>query len=352
MPGVPSWLDALLPIERPLRRPLLAGSTELAWHVAVEFEPWRVPAGVTLTGSQTWNGKALLVPSNPSLDVSVGEVELVERLRSAFPNRSCYWTAGGGHPPRQWRSWALTPEVGQRAPWLIGLDRQIRDAEDNLRTNRRGWPDVLSWESEAGDLFCVEYKGPVTSNPDAMDTVSREQDAWFRSAVRQQLLLADHYAVVAWVPSPAAKVILREQASTRLRRPAVTRSPTPGAFIAPAAARDSMHPTESPSAPSQGDDHARPVRHGDERLYRRTIRSALKQRLGVGVVSHIDGTIDAMVPPMSDPTAFLARVVDEVTRLGYTATAAVVPRPTGGWWVRISTPETLAQQGRGAHGPG
>ena len=34
----------------------------------VEFTPWRVPPGTSLTGRQTWNGKALIESADPNLD--------------------------------------------------------------------------------------------------------------------------------------------------------------------------------------------------------------------------------------------------------------------------------------------
>ena len=101
--AAPTWLDALQPIEEPIRRRLSTYSNAEAWHVQVDLTPWRVPSGTSLTGSQTWNGKALVVSSSRRLDASVGEVEMAERLRSSLPGRSSYWTAGGGNPPEQWR---------------------------------------------------------------------------------------------------------------------------------------------------------------------------------------------------------------------------------------------------------
>src|SRR4051812_47864383 len=132
MSSYPSWLEALRPTQTPVLRPLHSTSSEKAWHVRVEFEPWKVPAGAVLTGSQTWNGKPLIVPSNPSLDAGVGEVELAERLRISFPTRLTYWTAGSGNPPRQWRDWALTPAVREREHWLLELDDRIRNADELL----------------------------------------------------------------------------------------------------------------------------------------------------------------------------------------------------------------------------
>ena len=294
MLSIPSWLDSLQPTQRPTLRPLLGSSPELAWHVGVDFVPWRVPAGLALTGSQTWNGKSLIAPSNPSLDASVGEVEVAERLRNAFPTRFAYWTAGSGHPPRQWRDWALTPAVREQEPWLVELDRKIRDADDALRDNHRGWPDVLSWESGAHDLFCVEYKGPFPSNPDVLDTVSFEQHAWFLAAVRQRLLDPDRYAVVTWVPSAAAKVILREQWSARQSRHAVLEA-SRGTRLGPRRAPPSMQVVEAAGGPQGQQTGLRQLAHGDEKLHRRTIRSVLKQRTGAAVVSHIDGTIDVEI---------------------------------------------------------
>ena len=50
--------------------------------------------------------------------------------------------------------------------------------------------------------------------------------------------------------------------------------------------------------------------------------------------------------------AFSEEVAREVRLMGYEPTVEVMPRGSGGATIRVSTPETLAQRGRGAHGAG
>ena len=327
----PSWLDSLGPVSDPVLKPISRYSSAVAWHVRVEFTPWPVPAGRTLTGGDTWNGKALLVPSSRDIEASVGEVEVAERLRAGSRGRASYWTAGGGHPPAQWRAWALTQPVRKQAQWLIDADRRIRDTEPILAGNQRGWPDVVSWQLGYQDLLCVEYKGPQPSNPAILDEVSVEQDAWFRVAVRLQVLDVDRFAVVSWVPSPDAAATLRQQSAARATRRA---NPIPSGDAGGAAETSKLMPL---------------ALHGDEKLHRRTIRRVLIDRLDTRVVSHVDGTIDVEIPRGLDPRAFRDRVVQEVTSLGYTPVLHTAPPGIPGVWVRVSTSETMDQQGRGAH---
>ena len=180
------------------------------------------------------------------------------------------------------------------------------------------------------DLLCVEYKGPGPSNPGVMDAVSPEQDAWFRAAVREHVIDVDRYAVVYWIPSPAAKIVLLEQASAR-RCPTTVRPRR----VEPDIADARRPPVATP--------------HAKGALHRRTIRKALKQKMGVKVVSHVDGTIDVHVPLSSDVVACREQVEREVSLLGDAPTVEVVSTRPGSHVIRVSTPETLEQRGRGAH---
>lgn len=205
----PDWIQALAPVAPARLAPLLASPDTLVWHINVTFDAWPVPAGLRLTGADTWNGKALIIPSDSRIPRSVGEVELTERLRRAFPRATVYWTAGG--PPALWRDWALPKKL--REPWLLALDRQIRQRDPLIASNDRGWPDVLWWLNGASDLRAVEYKGPSPTAPNKLDQVKVVQEAWYRSALAQRILDEQRYVVAQWVPSPEAVRRLREQAA-------------------------------------------------------------------------------------------------------------------------------------------
>jgi hypothetical protein len=212
----PSWLGLLNPIRKPKLELLSRHSEQLVWHVDIELQAWLVPPGRLLSGSDTWNGKALVVPSNRSIERSVGEVEVAERLRVGLAGCHCFWTAGRGNPPKDWRPWALTHEPRAKHGWLLTLDRQLRAADPVLDANAKGWPDVVFWQTGLDDLHCIEYKGPRPSAPTTMDTVSQEQDAWCRAAFRLGKMTSERYAVARWVPSPAACEILSRQAHARI----------------------------------------------------------------------------------------------------------------------------------------
>lgn len=212
----PPWLPALGPIRFHFT-PIRPGSNLSVWQADIALEAWQPPPGCILSGSDTWNGKALLRPLHSGLERSVGEVEVVERLRLAFPEDLVYWTAGSGNPPEIWRPWALRAPL--RGPWFTSMEADIRRGVSILEGNRRGTPDVLGRRGHSGRLYAVEYKGPSPSNPRKMDEVSEHQEAWVRRAFFTGVLDENRFAVVSWSPSPADVARLREQAAaSRLGR--------------------------------------------------------------------------------------------------------------------------------------
>lgn len=188
------------------------GSPLSVWHVEVAFRPWPVPAGMALSGSDNWNGKALVVGANSGLDRSVAEVEIAARLRSG--GALAGWT---GKPRNPWSQWALDATI--RSGWVAAVDSQVRRATKGLVNNSRGRPDVLRWVSGSEDFCCVEYKGPSPTNPMRSDTVKDEQEAWLISACNLGLTNPDRMAVVAWHPSTRDAAMLRTQsAASKLHR--------------------------------------------------------------------------------------------------------------------------------------
>lgn len=213
----PAWLVALQPVQDPKLQPVRPGSSLRAWHVPIGLEAWQVTNGRVLLGPDNWNGKALVVPLSKSIERSVGEVEVVERLRAAYPDASAYWTAGSGNPPEIWRPWALRGAL--RQSWFLTFERDIRRGVALLEGNDRGTPDVLWWGTGSADVHAVEYKGPSPSKPGRLDEFSEWQEAWLQSALARGLLDQDRYAVAFWQPSRADCARLTEQAaSSRLGR--------------------------------------------------------------------------------------------------------------------------------------
>jgi hypothetical protein len=86
----------------------------------------------------------------------------------------------------------------------------------------------------------------------------------------------------------------------------------------------------------------------DEPLVRRTIRARLMKDYRWNVDSHVNGTIDIEIPTRATETAFCEEVKRAVRAIGFEPSARIVPG-SNSRWVRVTTPETLAQKGRGGH---
>jgi hypothetical protein len=217
----PDWLTALQPCAQPEFRPIVDGSVISVWHVAVAFDVWPVPPGRTLAGSDSWNGKALVVPAYASIERSVGEVELAERLRRLTRAPKAYWTAGKGGGPPIWHPWILKPKL--REPWFRDLDDKIRrlGGNDLILNNAKGLPDVVCWGSGASDICFVEYKGPAPGNPTRMDAVNPQQEAWARGAIAAGID-PSRFAVACWTPSPTQRHALRAQYDAHEKRRQLT----------------------------------------------------------------------------------------------------------------------------------
>lgn len=86
-------------------------------------------------------------------------------------------------------------------------------------------------------------------------------------------------------------------------------------------------------------------------LHRRTISKALQDGKGWLAKTAVDGYVLVRPPRAPDlPEGFAAEVREAVTALGYQPEVSVFRDKDGVRWVRIKTPETSAQSGRGAHG--
>jgi hypothetical protein len=86
-------------------------------------------------------------------------------------------------------------------------------------------------------------------------------------------------------------------------------------------------------------------------LHRRKIRSGLIEHYGWKVQSHVEGTISVWPPSAAlSATEFRDQVVDAVRALGYEPTVIATADDKSRTCIRLHTPETLAEEGRGGHG--
>lgn len=228
----PSWTALLGAAGAPYLDRLSDHSDFWVWHLDLEFEPWQPVGAGTLTRKETYGWKPQVVPSDPSLNASVGrsvgEVEVVCRLRAAGFDAAA-WTDAFGSAPDWWSPWIRRPPA--LPPSIRQLDERIRVGHPMLLRDPKGaWPDVVAYRSaEAitdaaratvdGGLLFVEYKGPSLAKPQRSDTISEPQDLWVRTAVDRGLVPLTSYVVTRWRPSPAARAALDRQWAACKRPP-------------------------------------------------------------------------------------------------------------------------------------
>jgi hypothetical protein len=85
-------------------------------------------------------------------------------------------------------------------------------------------------------------------------------------------------------------------------------------------------------------------------LHRRKISKALQEKKGWETKSRVDG--DVLVRPSGSaalPAGFSAEVREAVAALGYVPEVSGYTDRDSVRWIRVRTPETSAESGRGAH---
>jgi hypothetical protein len=181
MSGV-EWTSAIRPSGELYLAPLSPGSELEAWHAPVEFQRWEQPAGAPkLTREETYGGKAQIIGSDGTR--SVGEVELVQRLRMA--GYRAFWIDAFGSAPENWRKYIAT-----RDQLPLHVAELFVKVKGSSRGKQGGSPDVVAWDVRTLHMYFVEYKGPK-------DKVRPGQDAWFRSALRNGVA-PTAYVVAKW----------------------------------------------------------------------------------------------------------------------------------------------------------
>ena len=208
------WSTLLSPLGSPRQEVLSKHSETLAWHVEVSFDPWTLPEGDSLPSREdTYGWKPQVTSEFETPSRSVGEVELVQRLRAA--DYSAFWIDTWGAAPPIWRNWARRPSELPR--WATELDRGIRQHALMRDCKTGGLPDVIAVHPTSQEFLFVEYKGPSAANPRKLDEISSKQDAWYRTALGIGVLSASAYLVAKWIPNaPSAS---RLQAQKLWRKP-------------------------------------------------------------------------------------------------------------------------------------
>lgn len=328
---------------RPIRLPYLArlsDHSELAvWHVDVEFDEWAIPTDLQerwidkhRNAAETWSKRPLAVGVDSGAQYSCGEIEIVARLRQA--GFDAYWVSewSGFAHLETWQQFCVKrSEFSKRAPRLWRYDQELRTQSNTGARglgSTGGHPDVGAITPDG--FFYVEYKGPT-------DSIKPKQNAWAAAVIEREAPRLAYLAVrgsfrnftfAPKVPVPAEL----QPMPTGFPPP-----PEPFADPKPKASRDT--PAEMPRGAS-----------GGGKLHRRTISDRLKKERGWSIVSHVDGTIDFSFPSSrAGAERFVDEVREAVEGLGYQPTVRIAKGSKGDSVVRVSTPETLAQAGAGAH---
>lgn len=215
-PAEAEWLkNVVQPVSEPSRVSLSGFTTVSVWQADISMSPVDVAPGRLLSGSETWNGKALVHSSRPDGTLSnsevVGEVEIVQRFRNA--KYDAYWSGGN----KRWLDYTLRSSSARLAQ-ISALDAILRPLHPLLRDRKGGWPDVVAWHPR-GELYLIEYKGPSPSKPRVQDTIYDHQAAWMESAVREGMVRPTHCAVVRWLPTPQDSALLMKQAAAKEPKP-------------------------------------------------------------------------------------------------------------------------------------
>jgi hypothetical protein len=325
---------ALRPVRLPYYERLSKHSDLTVWHVDAEFQEAAIPAELLrrwsapeIDAAETWRKRPLLVGEDSGCPYSCGEVEIAARLRAA--GMAAYWISEwSGFPHVEcWRPFCVKRcEFRNGLPELWERDMSLRAGPYAGTLGRAGGhPDIVCLADS--DALYVEYKGPG-------DSIKQKQNDWAAAAVTAADPRLAYIAVRGIIrqADSSTQVVAVSPASADPER---TTAATPGDNARPKIASGAR---SGPSKPRK------------DKLHRRIIADTLKRERGWGAVSRVDGWVD-FSPARS--TGSLGQFVEEVRaaviNLGYSPTVRITTDRSGRQWIRVHTPETLDQAGRGAH---
>ncbi len=319
MPEIPKSLPAPLQATTEFRVHSESGEIKVAIAEPV-FSLW--PSS-SVRPQSTKGGKPLVVSNQ---QVSFAELAILDLLVSdGWEGR---WIDNYPLPPTfRTQYWDKDLEKLPRAIANIEIPASVRtiyEAICNKAKDPRGggaW-DVIAWRGT--EMVFIEAKRSGST-----DRIRDAQIRWIEAALSIGIP-AGCFLFCEW----------RGEVDTGAHPPTQTLRPSqPTSLNVPA---QEIKPDRVQSTP-KGKPKA-------DSLHRRTIRSALKTQHGWDVESHTDGTVDVRATSISSATGTL---VDEVQRavenLGYSPTVKSIRGKDGARWIRVTTPETLAQEGRGRH---
>lgn len=306
------------------------------WHVDVEFAEWVPPADLVsrwanekVNANETWPKRPLAVGTDSSCTYSCGEVEIAARLRNA--GMLAYWVSEWSGFPHvtAWQDYCVKrTELRERAPDVWDFDQELRaDPRNEFHAlgKQGGHPDVAAVTADGH--FYIEYKGPG-------DSIKPKQSGWATAVIEREQPRLVYLAVRG---SFRARIAKSARDSSRGLEPRVG-DPLPLEESGVSKARS--------SAKADGKLAMKNVPKG--KLHRRTISDTLKRQRGWEIVSRVDGYVDFRCPRSTNLELFASEVRQAVTGLGYEPTVRIARDSAGREFVRVYTPETVAQAGRGA----
>lgn len=302
-------------------RPLAGGGSVPVTEIRVSFKPGvpdRLPDGVL---APTYTNKPLVSLGDETL---FGELAILRLLETDGWNG--VWVDTFHDRGRGKLFWTDMPHLSE--PFHLGQVPRARQAYDAIVSARGGraggFFDVLAWNND--ELIFVEYKGPG-------DGPNINEPHFLAAAITCDIQPSQLF----YVFGDAHGNLIDTQTNL-------------GASRIKSVDEESFSIRDSSPAPAINLEASRKGAPMKEPLHRRRISSALQKTHRWVVKTRVDGYVEVRAPAGSAGTSdFASTVRSAVEALGYAPTVGWFTAPDGSRWVRVRTPETVAQQGRGAH---
>ncbi|MBC7790422.1 MAG: hypothetical protein H7Z74_10785 [Anaerolineae bacterium] len=302
-------------------RPLAGGGSVPVTEIRVSFKPGvpdRLPDG---TLAPTYTNKPLVSLGQETL---FGELAILRLLQ--VDGWSGVWVDTFHDRGRGKLFWTNMPHLSE--PFDLRRVPRARQSYDDIVSARSGraggFFDVLAWRKE--ELIFVEYKGPK-------DGPNINEPHFLAAAVSCDVQPSQLFYVLA-----------------DLHRELIDNQTTRDVLRTGSVGEVSPIVHDLSRAPAINLEASRKTTSMKDPLHRRKISSALQKTHRWVVKTRVDGYVEVKAPAGSVGSSdFASDVRAAVEALGYSPTVAWFTATDGSRWVRVRTPETVAQQGRGAH---